>query len=161
MDPRGGLSTARSEGVPTSDPSQPILNIETAGPGEPCSSEAYPGAGGRDQGMDDYLRLQRRLILLTAAAIAVAVPCTAWGFGPQAAVSLLLGGMASLLYLRLLSRSVARLGVESGSLGKTQLLIPVLLVLVISRVPQLEVLPALAGFLLYKPALLLQALCEA
>jgi ATP synthase protein I len=111
--------------------------------------------------MGDYLRLQRRLNLLTAAAIAVAVPGTAWGFGLHAAVSLLLGGLASLLYLRLLGRSVARFGVESSSLGKTQLLIPVLLVLVISRVPQLDVLPALAGFLLYKPALLLQALLEA
>jgi ATP synthase protein I len=107
--------------------------------------------------MDDFLRLQGRLILVTAAVIAVAVPFTGWRFGPSAAVSLLLGGLGALLYLRLLGRSVARFGVESDSLGRTQLLVPVLLVLVISRVPHLDVLPALAGFLLYKPALLLQA----
>jgi ATP synthase protein I len=37
------------------------------------------------------------------------------------------------------------------------LLVPVVLVLGCSRIPQLEILPALIGFLLYKPALLLQA----
>lgn len=114
-----------------------------------------------DDGMDDYLRLQRRLNLVTAAVIALVVPFTAWRFGPYAGVSLLLGGVAALLYLRLLGRSVTRFGDASSRLGKSQLLVPVLLTLVVSRVPHLEVIPALAGFLLYKPALLLQALLEA
>jgi ATP synthase protein I len=35
--------------------------------------------------------------------------------------------------------------------------VPVLLVVASSRIPAISLLPALAGFVLYKPALLLQA----
>ena len=68
--------------------------------------------------------------------------------------------MAGLLYLWLLSRSVTRLGENSRRLSRTQLLVPVVLVLVASRLPQLSILPALLGFLLYKPALILQAVFD-
>jgi ATP synthase protein I len=121
------------------------------------AAESSPG----DHGMDDYRRLQRRLILATALATALAVPITALLFGAASAGSLLLGGMAGLLYLFLLSRSVSRLGVESKSVSKVQLLVPVVLVLAAARVPQLQILPALVGFLLYKPALILQAVLDA
>jgi len=111
--------------------------------------------------MDHYLRLQRRLTIATAVATALAVPFTAWRFGSSDAASLLMGGLAGLLYLRLLSRSVSRLGVDAKSVGKVQLLVPVALVLAAARFPQLHMLPALAGFLLYKPALIVQAVLDA
>lgn len=136
----------------------------TSDPIEPVSSEvvaALPTPGGNGgNGMDDYLRLQRRLILSTVMAIALALPLTAWRFGVPSAASLLLGGLAGLLYLRLLSRSVSRLGVDTRSVGKVQLLVPVVLVLVAARIPQLQLLPALLGFLLYKPALIAQAVLD-
>ena len=40
------------------------------------------------------------------------------------------------------------------------LLVPVVLVLAAAKLPQLELLPALIGFLLYKPALILQAVLD-
>jgi len=113
-----------------------------------------------ENGMDDYRRLQQRLLIATAVATALAVPITAWLFGLASASSLLVGGMAGLLYLRLLARSVSRLGGDRKSVGKVQLLVPVVLVLATSRIPQLEILPALVGFLLYKPALIVQMLRE-
>jgi ATP synthase protein I len=45
--------------------------------------------------------------------------------------------------------------------GKIQLLVPIALVLATTKVPGLHILPALLGFLLYKPALLVQALLDA
>jgi ATP synthase protein I len=75
----------------------------------------------------------------------------------SAAASLLLGACSGMLYLRLLARSVASLGKGSRSVGRFQLLVPVILVIAALRVPAIELLPALAGFVLYKPALLLQA----
>lgn len=111
--------------------------------------------------MDAYARLQRRLILFTIVATALAVPLTAWGFGPSSAVSLLVGGLAGLLYLRLLARSVSRFGADTKSVGKAQLLVPVLLVLAAAKIPQLQILPAVLGFLLYKPALIVQAVLDA
>jgi ATP synthase protein I len=113
-----------------------------------------------DNGMDGYLRLQRRLLLSTVCATALAVPLTALWFDRSAAVSLLVGALAGLLYLRLLSRSVSRFGVATKSMGKVQLLVPVVLVLAAARLPALDILPALVGFLLYKPALIVQAVLD-
>lgn len=111
--------------------------------------------------MDQYQRLQRRLIVATVVAAVLAVPITAWFFGGSAAFSLLVGSVAGLLYLKLLARSVSRLGVDTKSVGKAQLLVPVVLVLAAARFPQLQIFPALVGFLLYKPALIAQAVLDA
>jgi len=111
-------------------------------------------------GMDDYYRLQRRLLLFTLLLSAVAVTITAFVASLATAFSLLVGAIAGLLYLWLLSRSVSRLGEQSRRISKAQLLVPVALVLVASKVPQLSILPALLGFLIYKPAVILQALLD-
>lgn len=111
-------------------------------------------------GDDDYTRLQRRLIQATLIVSALAVAFTALTFDPHTAGCLLVGSLAGVLYLRLLARSVARLGAGSKKVGKLQLLVPVVLVLASARLPQLDLLPALIGFLLYKPALILQALVD-
>jgi ATP synthase protein I len=110
--------------------------------------------------MAEYARLQRRMLLATALASAAAVPVTALFWDPATAASLLVGCLAGVLYLRLLARSVSRLGVDSKSVGKTQLLVPIVLVFAAARIPQLQMLPALLGFLLYKPALILQAVLD-
>ncbi|MDM7952609.1 MAG: ATP synthase subunit I [Cyanobium sp. CZS 25K] len=113
-----------------------------------------------NNGMDGYLRLQRRMLLSTVCATALAVPFTALWFDLPTAFSLLVGALAGLLYLRLLARSVSRFGVETKGVGKAQLLVPVVLVLAAARLPVLEVLPAILGFLLYKPALIVQAVLD-
>ena len=79
-----------------------------------------------------------------------------WGI--QASASLLVGALSGIFYFRLLARGVGRLGTSSKIVGKVQLLVPVILVLVSSRFPQLEIIPALLGFLLYKPALIIEFL---
>jgi len=113
-----------------------------------------------DRGMGDYQRLKRRLLVATACATALVVPISGWFFGGSTALSLLVGGLAGLVYLFLLARSVSRLGGDRKSVGKLQLLVPVVLVLAAARIPALEILPALLGFLLYKPALILQAVLD-
>jgi ATP synthase protein I len=107
--------------------------------------------------MDDYVRLQQRLMMATLAVSAAAVALSWIFLSGSAAASLLLGACSGMLYLRLLARSVASLGKGSRSVGRFQLLVPVILVIAALRVPAIELLPALAGFVLYKPALLLQA----
>jgi len=137
-----------------------LRTAETCPVGSPTDGSSIGGSGPGDPGMDHFQRLQRRIILATVAAAALAVPVTAWLFGASAAFSLLVGSVAGLLYLKLLARSVSRLGVATKSVGKAQLLVPLLLVFAASRLPQLQILPALVGFLLYKPALLVQALLD-
>ena len=109
---------------------------------------------------DAYARLQRRLILATLIVSALAVPFSALVFDVHTSACVLVGSLAGVLYLRLLARSVAKLGNGSKKVGKLQLLVPVVLVLAAAKLPQLELLPALIGFLLYKPALILQALAD-
>ncbi len=149
----GSGNGAASSPGPTQGPESADGSLN--GPGPLKGSE-----NGSDNGMDGYLRLQRRLILATLAATALVVPLTALCFDLATAGSLLIGALAGLLYIRLLARSVSRLGGERKSVGKVQLLVPVVLVLAAARIPQLEIVPALLGFLLYKPALIVQAVVD-
>ncbi len=136
---------------------QAILAADTSPPA-PGSAGSEQAAGlSADSTADHYGRLQRRLLLATLG-VSLAASLITWPlFGSETARSLLLGGCCGLLYLRLLARSVARLGPESRSLGRFQILVPALLVVAAARIPAIELLPAFIGFLLYKPALLLQA----
>lgn len=110
--------------------------------------------------MGDYARLQQRLMLATAVISLVALLVALVGFNAAVACSLLVGSCAGVLYLRLLSRSVARLGGGSRQVGRFQLVVPVLLIVAAAKFPQLDLLPAFIGFLLYKPALILQTVID-
>ena len=124
------------------------------------STEPAGGIPSADNGMEDYARLQRRLMLATLLVSLIAALVTALRFDLHVARSLLVGAFAGLLYLRLLARSVARLGGGSRQVGRFQLVVPMLLIVASSRLPQLDLLPAFLGFLLYKPALIVQAVID-
>jgi ATP synthase protein I len=149
---------------PVSVPSEAADTPEDRSPSPvgsaPAPSDALP-SDGIANGMDDYIRLQWRLMLATALVSALAVLLTAWLKDLPTAGSVLVGALAGLLYLRLLARSVSRLGGDRRSVGKLQLLVPAVLVVASARIPALQILPALLGFLLYKPALILQAVFDA
>lgn len=136
--------------------------VTTISPEEVAAAPTLPPIGARSEiDLADYARLKRRLIQATLIASATAVPITALAFDLPTAGSLLVGALAGLLYLWLLSRSVDKLGKGTKSVGKVQLLVPVVLVIASTRIPQMDLLPALIGFLLYKPALLIQGLLDA
>ena len=107
---------------------------------------------------DEYLELQFRVLRLTFLLTVFSVGIAGFFLGIQASASLFIGALSGIFYFRLLARGVGRLGTSSKIVGKVQLLVPVLLVLVSSRFPQLDLIPALLGFLLYKPALIIQFL---
>ena len=111
-------------------------------------------------GMESFARLQVRLMLATVIVSVVAVLFASFYFDLFVARSLLVGAVAGLFYLRLLARSVARLGGGSRQVGRFQLVVPIVLIVSAARFPQLELLPAFVGFLLYKPALILQTVID-
>jgi ATP synthase protein I len=119
-----------------------------------------PMVVGADSSLDDFDRLQRRLILATVLVAASAVPITALIFDLHTAISVLIGGLGGALYMRLLARSVGKLAQGSKKVGKLQLLVPVVLVMAAIRLPELEILPIFLGFLLYKPVVIFQALSD-
>ena len=107
---------------------------------------------------NEYLELQFRVFRLTFLLTIFSVGITGFFWGIQASASLFIGALSGIFYFRLLARGVGRLGTSSKIVGKVQLIVPVLLVLASSRFPQLDLIPALSGFLLYKPALIIQFL---
>ncbi|MGB0277023.1 MAG: hypothetical protein ACPF90_10170, partial [Synechococcus sp.] len=74
--------------------------------------------------MEDFYRLQRRLLLATVLVSLVTVPIVALTMNLSVAGSVLVGSCAGLLYVRLLARSVARLSDQSRGLGRFQLIVP-------------------------------------
>ena len=107
---------------------------------------------------DEYIELQFRVFRLAFLLTVFSVGIAGFFWGIQAGGSLFVGALSGIFYFRLLARGIGRLGTSSKIVGKVQLLVPVLLVLVSSRFPQLDLIPALLGFLLYKPALIIQFL---
>ena len=113
-----------------------------------------------ENGMESFARLQVRLMLATLIVSAVATLFASFYFDLFVARSLLVGAVAGLFYLRLLARSVARLGGGSRQVGRFQLVVPIVLIVAAARLPQLDLLPAFVGFLLYKPALIFQTVFD-
>jgi len=132
---------------------------------ESCKSSSLPlNLGGSEENQkalpDEYAQLQMRILMATFSLAALAIGTSAIFFDLLTTTSLLFGALLGLLYLRLLARSIAKLGDSSKQVSKIQLVVPVLLVLVTAKLPQLDLIPALLGFLLYKPALIFQTLFE-
>ncbi len=109
---------------------------------------------------NEYVSLQRRIFRTALVVTAFSGVITIILFDSFAAISLLLGASLGILYLRLLAKSIGSLGKNSSSVSKFQLIVPVLLFLVVIKLPELQLLPALVGFLLYKPSLIIQFLLE-
>jgi len=108
----------------------------------------------------EYVLLQLSIFRINLAITAFAVVVSVLFVDLNAAISLLLGACSGILYLRLLAKSIGSLGKSSSSVSKVQLIVPVALVLVVAKLPELHLLPALVGFLLYKPSLIIQFLFE-
>ena len=125
-----------------------------------CNPNLGPSEEASNTSSDDYVQLQLRIFRATLIVSAFAVAITALLFDSHASISLLLGAFSGIIYLRLLARSIGKLGNSSKSVGKIQLVVPVILVLAVSKLSQLDLLPALLGFLLYKPSLIFQVLLE-
>jgi len=142
--PLGGLFVA-SEIVEDCSSRDPLLDID--------SLDTSSGVK-----TDEYLELQFRVLRLTFLLTVFSVGIAGFFLGIQVSASILFGALSGIFYFRLLARGVGRLGTSSKIVGKVQLLVPVLLVLVSSRFPQIDLIPALLGFLLYKPALIIQFL---
>ena len=154
--PDAGLSASDPFGE---DELREQTNNDLALPQVDCAV-ADPAPADPSNGMDDFFRLQRRLLLFTLLLSAVVVAITAVVGSLSTAFSLLVGAISGFVYLWLLCRSVSRLGENSRGISKSQFLVPAVLVLVASKVPELSILPALLGFLIYKPAVILQVLLD-
>ena len=104
---------------------------------------------------DEYTKLQITIFGITfIAAILVAI-ITGIIFGYTFGFSVFIGAIAGIFYLRLLAKSIGKLGKESTRVSQLQLLVPVCLFIFASKLGSLEIFPAMLGFFIYKPSLIL------
>jgi len=109
---------------------------------------------------NEYVSLQLRIFRITLLLTFFIVLLTAIFVDWTSSISLFIGALSGILYFRLLARSIGALGKTTSSVSKVQLIIPVLMVLLVAKLPELNFIPALVGFLLYKPSLIIQSLID-
>ncbi|MEM9005436.1 MAG: ATP synthase subunit I [Cyanobacteria bacterium P01_F01_bin.86] len=104
--------------------------------------------------MEDYYRLQAQLLRLTVVFSAIIFFSVWFGYSLHIALNYLIGACVGVVYLRMLSKNVERLGQSAGGVSGGRLALVALLILVASQWNQLEIMPAFLGFLTYKAALI-------
>lgn len=107
-----------------------------------------------DSSMEEYYQLQNELLLLTLVMMLVAFISVWLAYSLNTALNYLIGACSGVVYLKLLAKSVEKLGREKSKVGKNQLALFIGLIVVASQVEQLQIVPIFLGFLTYKAALL-------
>ena len=104
---------------------------------------------------NDYYKLQFIVFALTFVISLIASLSTVFLINPAFGLSIFVGSIAGIFYLRLLAKSIGNLGKTSSGISKVQLLIPVCLFIFASKNELIEIFPSIIGFFIYKPALFL------
>jgi ATP synthase protein I len=121
------------------------------------SPAASPAPELIDSGMAEYQQLKRELAT-AIGALSIALFALVWlKFGLNIALNYLLGAVTGLVYLRMLSKEVEKLGATKLSLNSNRLGLVAIVIILAAKVPELKVLPVFLGFLTYKVALLIYA----
>ena len=104
---------------------------------------------------DEYTKLQLTIFGITFIVSIFVASITGIFIGFTFGFSIFIGAIAGIFYLRLLAKGVGKLGKESTGVSKLQLLVPVCLFIFASKLGSLDIFPAMIGFFIYKPSLIL------
>ena len=103
---------------------------------------------------NDYVKMQFVIFTLTFVFALLFSCITSFFIGFSFGLSLLFGSIFGIFYLRLLAKSIGNLGKFSSGVSKTQLLVPIFLFIFASKMEFIDILPAIIGFFIYKPAII-------
>ena len=102
---------------------------------------------------DEYTKLQITIFGISFI-IAIFVACiTGIIIGFTFGFSVFIGAIAGIFYLRLLAKSIRKIGKESNGFWQLKLLVAVCLFIFASKLGSLDIFPAMLGFFIYKPSL--------
>ena len=104
---------------------------------------------------DEFTKLQLTIFGITFIVSIFLASITGIFLGFTSGFSIFIGAIAGIFYLRLLAKSIGKLGKESSGVSKLQLLVPVCLFIFASKLGSLDIFPAMIGFFIYKPSLIL------
>ena len=100
---------------------------------------------------DEYTKLQLTIFGITFIVSILLASITGIFLGISFGFSIFIGSIAGIFYLRLLAKSIGKLGRESSGVSKLQLLVPVCLFIFASKLGSLDIFPAMIAFFIYKP----------
>ena len=103
---------------------------------------------------DEYTKLQLTIFGITFIVSLLLASITGIFLGFTFGFSIFIGAISGIFYLRLLAKSVGKLGKESSGVSKLQLLVPVCLFIFASKLGLLDIFPAMIGFFTFKPSLI-------
>ena len=103
---------------------------------------------------DEYFKLQITIFGITFIVAILVASITGIIFGYTFGFSVFIGAIAGIFYLRLLAKSIGKIGKESAGISKLQLLVPVCLFIFASKLGSIDIFPAMIGFFIYKPSLI-------
>nr|WP_225867085.1 hypothetical protein [Prochlorococcus marinus] len=103
---------------------------------------------------DEYTKLQITIFGITFIVAILVASITGILIGYTFGFSVFIGAIAGIFYLRLLAKSIGKIGKESRGVSQLQLLVPVCLFIFASKLASLDIFPAMIGFFIYKPSLI-------
>ena len=104
---------------------------------------------------DEYTKLQITIFGITFIVATLVASITGIIIGYTFGFSVFVGAIAGIFYLRLLAKSIGKIGKESNGVSQLQLLVPVCLFIFASKLGSLDIFPAMIGFFIYKPSLII------
>ena len=104
---------------------------------------------------DEYTKLQITIFGITFIFAILVAMISGIIIGYTFGLSVFIGAIAGIFYLRLLAKSIGKIGKESTRVSQLQLLVPVCLFIFASKLGSLDIFPAMIGFFIYKPSLIL------
>ena len=102
---------------------------------------------------DEYTKLQITIFGITFIVATLVASITGIIIGYTFGCSVFVGAIAGIFYLRLLAKSIGKIGKESTGVSQLQLLVPVCLFIFASKLGSLDIFPVMIGFFIYKPSL--------
>ena len=104
---------------------------------------------------DEYTKSQLTIFVINFIIACFIALITGLIIGFTSGFSVFVGALAGIFYLRLLAKGVGKIGKESTGVSKIQLLVPVCLFIFASKLGSLDIFPAMMGFFIYKPSLII------
>ena len=103
---------------------------------------------------DEFTKLQITIFGITFIFAILVATITGIIIGHTFGFSVFIGAIAGIFYLRLLAKSIRKIGKESNRVSQLQLLVPICLFIFANKLGSLDIFPAMIGFFIYKPSLI-------
>lgn len=131
----------------------PAKSKELKKTSEAIASSNLSSVSAKDS-VDDYESLKLKLFTITLVLSGLIFLAVTSFYGLKVALNYLLGACTGVVYLKMLAKSIDELGKQRRRLGYSRLGVFIGVIVLSTRLDQLQILPIFLGFMTYKAAVL-------